>query len=115
LTKISIFEENFNYLTKIFVLNPVVAAIDETIPVPERDMNEPFLLPIENLYQIPGRGTVITGNVERGSVKKGEKVDIIGYGKKYNVTVNGMETYLKTLETLEPGDNCGILVKGTII
>jgi len=90
----------------------LMAAVDESIPVPERDTNVPFLMPIENLYNIPGRGTVITGNVERGTAKKGEKIEIIGYGKKFNAVINGMETYLKTLDDLEPGDNAGILVKG---
>lgn len=93
-------------------IKELMAAIDEHIPVPERDTNEPFLMPIESLYNIPGRGTVITGNVERGAAKKGEKMDIIGYGKKFNVVINGMETYLKTLDNLEPGDNAGVLVKG---
>jgi len=90
----------------------LMAAVDEVIPVPQRDTNVPFLMPIENLYNIPGRGTVITGNVERGIAKKGEKIEIIGYGKKYPAVINGMETYLKTLDNLEPGDNAGILVKG---
>jgi len=90
----------------------LMAAVDEAIPVPERDLNVPFLMPIENLYNIPGRGTVITGNVERGTANKGDKIEILGYGKKYSAVINGMETYLKTLENLEPGDNAGILVKG---
>jgi len=93
-------------------IQQLMSCIDEHIPVPERDLNEPFLMPIENLYNIPGRGTVITGNVERGSAKKGEKIDILGYGMKFNAVINGMETYLKTLEDIQPGDNCGILVKG---
>lgn len=92
----------------------LMAAVDEAIPVPERDLNVPFLMPIENLYNIPGRGTVITGNVERGTANKGDKIEILGYGKKYSAVINGMETYLKTLENLEPGDNAGILVKGSL-
>jgi len=90
----------------------LMEAVDSDIPVPERNLDEPLLMPIENLYKIPGRGTVITGNVERGVANKGDKVEILGYGKHFKGTINGMETYLKTLDRLEPGDNAGVLVKG---
>jgi len=90
----------------------LVNAIDNHVPEPERNPDEPFFMPIETVYQIAGRGTVATGTVETGTAKKNDKVDVLGYGRKKKATITGMETYLKTLENLEPGDNAGILLKG---
>jgi len=90
----------------------LMEAVDQSVPVPERNPDEPFFMAIESVYQIAGRGTVATGTVERGFAKKGEKVDLVGYGKKEASAIAGMETYLKTLNHLEPGDNAGVLLKG---
>jgi len=90
----------------------LINCVDENIPVPERNPDEPLFMSIESVYQIAGRGTVATGTVETGSAKKGERVEILGYGRRHNTQIAGMETYLKTLNELFPGDNAGVLLKG---
>ena len=85
--------------------------LDE-IPLPERDLKSPALVAIDHVYQIAGRGTVVTGNVKRGILKKGDPIDVIGYGKNMKTTVNSMEMFHKILERAEAGDNCGLLIKG---
>merc|ERR1712135_128019 len=84
----------------------------DSIPQPQRDLESPALVAIDNVYQIAGRGTVATGNVKRGVLKKGDVIDIIGYGKSLKSTVNSMEMFHKVLERAEAGDNCGLLIKG---
>jgi len=84
----------------------------DSIPQPQRDLESPALVAIDNVYQIAGRGTVVTGNVKRGVLKKGDAIDIIGYGKSLKSTVNSMEMFHKVLERAEAGDNCGLLIKG---
>jgi len=90
----------------------LMAAVDSQFELPQRDMNEPFFMSIESVYQIAGRGCVCTGTVEKGQVKKGDKVEALGYGKRTLAAAAGLETYLKTLDYLEAGDNAGVLLKG---
>lgn len=88
-------------------------AIDEYIPTPERDLNKPFLMPVEGIFSIPGRGTVVTGRVERGNLKKGEELEIVGHYKQpLKTTVTGIEMFKKELNEAMAGDNAGILVRG---
>lgn len=86
--------------------------VDRYIPEPTRDLDKPFYFAVEHIFSITGRGTVCTGKVERGKIKKGEPVEILGYNKHYKCTVNGCETYHKTLPEAQAGDQVGLLVKG---
>jgi len=87
--------------------------IDKHISDPVRDTGAPFCMALERGYQIEGRGTVVVGNIMRGKVKKGDKVDVMGYGKHYpGLQVNGLETFLKTMDDAEAGEQIGVLVKG---
>jgi elongation factor Tu len=89
-------------------------AVDEFIPQPERDTVKPFLMPVEDVFTITGRGTVITGRIERGIVKINETVDIIGIREaKQTTTVTGIEMFRKLLDTGEAGENVGLLLRGT--
>ena len=89
-------------------------AVDSYIPTPERDREKPFLMPIEDVFSITGRGTVVTGRIERGVVKIGETVDIIGMQEeKQTTTVTGVEMFRKLLDRGEAGDNVGLLLRGT--
>ena len=87
-------------------------AVDSYIPEPERDNDKPFLMPIEDVFTISGRGTVVTGRVERGTVKVGDKVEIVGIKDTQETTVTGTEMFHKTLEFAEAGDNVGCLLRG---
>ena len=78
----------------------------------KRPIDQPFLVPIEIVHAIPGRGTVVTGRVTSGSLKTGSEVDIIGYSQKYTAKVTGIEMFHKTLEQAVAGDQMGILLKG---
>jgi elongation factor Tu len=96
--------------------NPVMElmnALDETIPEPERDVDQTFLLPIEDVFSIEGRGTVVTGRIERGKVKVGEEVEIVGLKDTTKTTVTGVEMFNKQLDEGLAGDNAGILLRGT--
>jgi len=86
--------------------------VDKTFPDPERALDKPFLLPIEHVHSIPGRGTVVTGRVTQGTVKTGQEVDVLGYSKQFKAKVAGIETFHKTLETGTAGDQMGVLLKG---
>ena len=89
-------------------------AVDSYIPTPERDTEKPFLMPIEDVFSITGRGTVVTGRIERGLVKVGESVDIIGMQEeKQTTTVTGVEMFRKLLDSGQAGDNVGLLLRGT--
>ena len=89
-------------------------AVDNYIPTPERDNDKPFLMPIEDVFSITGRGTVVTGRIERGMVKVGETVDIIGMQEeKQSTTVTGVEMFRKLLDSGQAGDNVGLLLRGT--
>jgi elongation factor Tu len=88
--------------------------VDEWIPTPERDTDKPFLMPVEDVFSIKGRGTVVTGRVERGTLKKGEEIDIVGLREAIQKTVvTGIEMFHKELDQAEAGDNAGILLRGT--
>ncbi len=87
--------------------------VDSYIPMPERDIDKDFLMPIEDIFSIQGRGTVVTGRVERGVVKTGEEVEIIGIRDTTKTTVTGVEMFRKLLDQGEAGDNIGVLLRGT--
>jgi elongation factor Tu len=88
--------------------------VDEYIPQPERDTAKPFLMPVEDVFSIKGRGTVVTGRVERGTLKKGEEIAIIGLREEVvKTTVTGIEMFHKELDSAQAGDNAGILLRGT--
>ncbi len=86
--------------------------VDDYIPVPERPKNLPFLMPVEDVFGIKGRGTVVTGRVERGTVKVGEEIEVIGIGATRRTVVTGVEMFHKTLDDAEPGDAVGCLLRG---
>jgi elongation factor Tu len=87
-------------------------AVDDYIPTPKRDVELPFLMPIEDIFSITGRGTVATGRVERGKVKVGEEVEIVGFGETMKTVVTGVEMFNKTLDEGIAGDNIGVLMRG---
>ena len=89
-----------------------MAAVDEYIPTPARQTDLPFLMPVEDVFSITGRGTVATGRVERGVVKVGDVVEIIGYHDTKSTTVTGVEMFRKLLDQAEAGDNIGALLRG---
>lgn len=86
--------------------------VDSYIPIPQRQTDKPFLMAIENVFSITGRGTVATGRVERGSVKVGDTVDIVGLGPTRSTTVTGIEMFQKTMDEAIAGDNVGLLLRG---
>ena len=90
----------------------LLAAMDEYIPVPERDVDKPFLMPVEDVFSIKGRGTVGTGRVDRGKVKVGDEVELVGIRDTHKTVVTGVEMFQKTLEEGQAGDNIGILLRG---
>jgi elongation factor Tu len=87
-------------------------SIDEYFPTPERALDKPFLQPVEDVHSIAGRGTVVTGRAERGTLLKGQEVEIIGLGKKQKVAVTGIEMFHKEVDRGEAGDNLGVLLRG---
>ncbi len=91
----------------------LIAACDTYIPEPERPVNMPFLMPIEDVFSISGRGTVVTGRVERGIIKTGEEMEIVGIRDTQKTTCTGVEMFRKLLDEGRAGDNCGILLRGT--
>jgi elongation factor Tu len=91
----------------------LMRAVDEYIPTPERPKDRPFLMPIEDVFSISGRGTVVTGRVERGIIKVGEEVEIVGLKPTVKTTVTGVEMFRKLLDSGEAGDNIGALLRGT--
>ncbi len=94
-------------------IEKLVAAMDEYIPVPERAVDQPFLMPIEDVFSISGRGTVVTGRVERGRVKVGEEVAIVGIRETQKTICTGVEMFRKLLDEGQAGDNVGVLLRGT--
>jgi elongation factor Tu len=90
----------------------LMRAVDDYIPTPERAVDQPFLMPIEDVFGIKGRGTVVTGRVERGRVKVGESIEIVGFGERRSVVVTGVEMFQKTLDEGVAGDNVGCLLRG---
>ena len=93
-------------------IDELMQNVDDFIPDPERDVDQPFLMPVEDVFTIQGRGTVGTGRVERGRVKVGEEVDIVGIKETRKTTVTGVEMFRKLLDEGEAGDNVGLLVRG---
>ena len=94
-------------------IHELMDAIDEYIPEPQRDIDKPFLMPIEDVFSISGRGTVVTGRIERGVIKVGDKVQIVGIKPTQETTVTGVEMFRKLLDQGEAGDNVGCLLRGT--
>ena len=91
----------------------LMGSVDEYIPVPEREVDKPFLMPIEDIFSISGRGTVVTGRVERGRVKVGEEMEIVGIRETMKRVVTGVEMFKKLLDEGQAGDNVGLLLRGT--
>jgi elongation factor Tu len=94
-------------------IKKLVATMDEYFPEPTRDIDQPFLLPIEDVFSISGRGTVVTGRVERGIVKVGEEIEIVGIKDTTTTTCTGVEMFRKLLDEGRAGDNVGVLLRGT--
>src|SRR5881275_1503786 len=90
----------------------LLAALDKSIPVPKREVEKPFLMPVEDVFSITGRGTVATGRIERGKVKVGEEVEMVGFGTDKKVVVTGVEMFRKLLDEGQAGDNVGLLLRG---
>ena len=93
-------------------INGLMAAVDEYVPLPERDVDKPFLMPIEDVFSISGRGTVVTGRVDRGVVKVGEEIEIVGFTETRKKVVTGVEMFRKLLDEGVAGDNIGVLLRG---
>jgi elongation factor Tu len=91
----------------------LLTALDEYIPVPDRPVDQPFLMPIEDVFSISGRGTVVTGRIERGVVKVGDEIEIVGIKDTAKTICTGVEMFRKLLDSGEAGDNVGVLLRGT--
>jgi elongation factor Tu len=89
-----------------------MAAVDSYVPLPQRDVDKPFLMPIEDIFSIQGRGTVVTGRVERGKAKVGEEMEIVGFRPTRKTVVTGVEMFKKLLDEGQAGDNVGLLLRG---
>ena len=94
-------------------IKELMAAVDTYIPQPERPKDQPFLMPIEDVFSISGRGTVVTGRIERGIVNVGEEIEIVGLKETQKTTCTGVEMFRKLLDQGEAGDNVGVLLRGT--
>ncbi|RME51408.1 MAG: elongation factor Tu, partial [Deltaproteobacteria bacterium] len=105
--------ENPEDAEKTKCIEELMEALDTYIPLPERDVDKPFLMPIEDVFSISGRGTVVTGRIERGRVKVGDEVEIVGIRPTEKTTVTGVEMFRKILDAGEAGDNVGCLLRGT--
>ncbi len=93
-------------------IEDLIKALDEYIPLPDRPLDKPFLMPVEDVFSITGRGTVVTGRIERGKIKVGEEIEIIGLKDTRKTVVTGVEMFHKQLEDGQAGDNVGILLRG---
>ncbi len=91
----------------------LVDSLDQYIPEPKRDIDKPFLMPVEDVFSISGRGTVVTGRIERGIIKVGDEVEIVGIRPTTKTTVTGVEMFRKLLDQGQAGDNAGLLLRGT--
>jgi elongation factor Tu len=94
-------------------IKKLLSSCDSFIPEPKRDVDKPFLMPVEDVFTITGRGTVVTGRIERGKVKVGEEVEIVGLGDTRKTTITGVEMFRKLLDEGQAGDNAGLLLRGT--
>src|SRR5450759_2589527 len=92
----------------------LMEALDSYIPMPQRDVDKPFLMPIEDVFSISGRGTVVTGRIERGRVKVGEEIEIVGFKPTEKKVVTGVEMFRKLLDSGEAGDNIGVLLRDVV-
>ena len=102
-------EDDANYTKSI---DELMDAIDEAIPEPKREVDKPFLMPVEDVFSIKGRGTVATGRIEQGIVKIGDEVEIVGIKKTSKTVVTGVEMFKKQLDQGQAGDNVGLLIRG---
>ena len=93
-------------------IDELLKAVDEFVPIPKREIDKPFLMPVEDVFSITGRGTVGTGRVEQGQIKVGDEIEIIGLGSKEKTVVTGVEMFRKLLDSGEAGDNLGLLLRG---
>jgi elongation factor Tu len=93
-------------------IDALMEAVDKSIPQPARELDKPFLMPIEDIFSIQGRGTVVTGRIERGKVKVGEEVEIVGFRDTRKTVVTGVEMFKKQLDEGLAGDNAGLLLRG---
>src|SRR5919109_5164185 len=93
-------------------IDELMAAVDKSVPLPQRDLDKPFLMPVEDIFSISGRGTVVTGRIERGKVKVGEEVEIVGFRETRKTVVTGVEMFKKQLDEGMAGDNAGLLLRG---
>ncbi|HXG32489.1 MAG TPA: elongation factor Tu, partial [Bryobacteraceae bacterium] len=93
-------------------IEELMEAVDNYIPVPQRDVDKPFLMPIEDIFSIQGRGTVVTGRIERGRIKVGDEVEIVGFRETRKTVVTGVEMFKKLLDEGVAGDNVGLLLRG---
>jgi elongation factor Tu len=94
-------------------IDELMEAVDKNVPLPARAIDQPFLMPIEDIFSISGRGTVVTGRIERGKVKVGEEVEIVGFRETRKTVVTGVEMFKKQLDEGLAGDNAGLLLRGT--
>ncbi len=94
-------------------IEKLIAAMDDYIPIPERPVDQPFLMPIEDVFSISGRGTVVTGRIERGKVNVGDEIEIVGIKETTKTTCTGVEMFRKLLDEGQAGDNVGVLLRGT--
>jgi elongation factor Tu len=90
----------------------LMEALDTYVPMPEREVDKPFMMPIEDVFSISGRGTVVTGRIERGKVKVGEEIEIVGFKPTEKKVVTGVEMFRKLLDQGQAGDNVGVLLRG---
>ena len=105
--------ENPEDAEKTACINELMTALDEYIPVPKRDVDKDFLMPIEDVFSISGRGTVVTGRIEKGKVNIGDEMEIVGIRDTAKTTITGVEMFRKILDSGEAGDNVGCLLRGT--
>jgi elongation factor Tu len=105
--------ENADDAEKSKSIMDLMDAVDEYIPVPQRPVDKPFLMPIEDIFSISGRGTVATGRIETGVIKVGEEVEIVGFRPTTTTTITGVEMFRKLLDDGQAGDNVGLLLRGT--
>ena len=103
-------EEEEQWVSKI---NELMQAVDDYVELPERAVDKPFLMPIEDIFSISGRGTVVTGRIERGIVKVGEELEIVGFTPTFKTVITGVEMFKKLLDEGQAGDNVGLLLRGT--
>jgi elongation factor Tu len=93
-------------------IDELMEAVDKNVPLPARDLDKPFLMPVEDIFSISGRGTVVTGRIERGKVKVGEEIEIVGFKPTEKKVVTGVEMFRKLLDEGVAGDNVGVLLRG---